>query len=184
VPFFHHGGKSGRVAEYAPLIHRWGRMAERATRGLFMMLVLALVGCDHATKVVAKVTLQGAVPRTLIAGVLDLRYAENRDTAFSLSRDFASPAKGWVILAMSCLAVAAVAAAWWKRRRQARLLEHAAFVLVVGGAIGNVLDRLARGYVVDFIHLRWWPVFNVADVAICAGGVLVGLALMRSTASA
>ncbi|MGO9715067.1 MAG: signal peptidase II [Polyangiaceae bacterium] len=148
-------------------------------RGLLMVLVLALVGCDHATKVVAKITLEGSAPRALITGVLDLQYAENRDTAFSLLRNVATPAKGSLILVMSCLAIAAIAAAWWKRRRVAGLLEHAAFVLVVGGAIGNVLDRIEQGYVIDFIHLRRWPVFNVADVAICVGGALVGVVMMR-----
>ncbi len=144
------------------------------------MLALALVGCDHATKVVAKVTLQGGLPRSIIAGIVELRYAENRDTAFSLLRSSSSPARGPLILAMSCLAIAAIATAWWKRRRVAPALEHAAFTLVIGGAIGNFVDRVARGYVVDFIHVRMWPVFNVADVAICVGAALVGLVLMRA----
>jgi signal peptidase II len=158
---------------------RWARMAKRAIHVFLMMLVLGIVGCDHATKFVAKVSLEGEAPRALITGVLDLRYTENRDTAFSLLHDFTNPAKGPLILMMSLFAIAAIAAAWWKRRRVAGLLENAAFVLVVGGAIGNMIDRLARGYVVDFIHLELWPVFNVADVAICVGGALVGLVMMR-----
>jgi signal peptidase II len=155
-------------------------MAERAIRWGFMVLMLALVGCDHATKVAAKITLEGAVPRSIIAGLVDLEYAENRDTAFSLLRGHASPAKGPLLVAMASLAIMAIAVAWWKRRRQATALEHTAFALVLGGAIGNVVDRMTRGYVVDFIHVRMWPVFNVADIAICVGGALVGLALMRA----
>jgi signal peptidase II len=155
-------------------------MVERTIRGLLLMLVVALVGCDHATKVVAKITLEGSAPRSLIPGVLDLQYTENRDTAFSLFHDVTSPAKGPLILLMSCLAIAAIAVAWWKRRKVAGLVEHLAFVLVVGGAIANVTDRLERGYVVDFIHLRRWPVFNVADMAICVGGALVGIVMMRA----
>jgi signal peptidase II len=148
-----------------------------------MVLMLALVGCDHATKVVARVTLRGNAPRSIVAGVLDLRYAENRDTAFSLLHRFGGPAKEALILGMSLLAVSAIAVAWWKRRRAASLLEHAAFTLVVGGAVGNVVDRIARGYVVDFIHVRMWPVFNVADMAICVGGALVGVVMMRARAT-
>jgi signal peptidase II len=154
-------------------------MREIVGRGLLMMLVVGLVGCDHATKVVAKVTLEGGTPHALIPGVLDLVYTENHDTAFSLLRAVTSPAKGPLILLMASLAILAVVVAWWKRRRQARLLEHTAFALVVAGAFGNVLDRLQRGYVVDFIHLQYWPVFNVADIAVCAGGALVGIVLMR-----
>jgi signal peptidase II len=144
-----------------------------------MGLVVALVGCDHATKVVAKITLEGNPPRAVIPGVLDLVYTENHDTAFSLLHELTSPAKGPLILVMASLAILAIAVAWWKRRRVARPLEHAAFALVVAGALGNVLDRAQRGYVVDFIHLQYWPVFNVADIAVCAGGALVGIALMR-----
>jgi signal peptidase II len=52
----------------------------------------------------------------------------------------------------------------------------AGLALVMGGAVGNLVDRALRGHVVDFIHVSGWPVFNVADVAIVAGGLLVVLA--------
>src|ERR1700733_8265163 len=123
-------------------------MVERVARGLLLMLVVALVGCDHATKVVAKITLEGSAPKAVIPGVLDLVYTENRDTAFSLFHGVPSPAKGPLILVVACLAMAA---------------------LVV-----------ARGHWVDFIHLRRCPVFTVAAVAICGGGALVGVVMMRS----
>ncbi len=144
-----------------------------------MLLVVALVGCDHGTKVVAKITLEGNGPRSIVPGFVDLLYTENHNVAFSVLHDFTSPAKGPLLLVMSCLAIGAIAVAWWKRRRVAGLVEHLAFVLVTGGAIGNVVDRWELGYVVDFIHVRYWPVFNVADIAICAGGALVGIAMMR-----
>jgi signal peptidase II len=154
-------------------------MRARVGQGLLMILMAALVGCDHATKVVAKVTLDGGAPRVLIPGMLDLVYTENHDTAFSLLRAFTSPAKGSLIVVMASLAIVAVAVAWWTRRRVGGLLEHSAFALVIAGALGNVLDRMQRGYVVDFIHVQFWPVFNVADIAVCVGGGLVGIALMR-----
>jgi signal peptidase II len=149
-----------------------------AMRGLVMILVAALAGCDHATKVVATITLPGT-SRVLIPGVLELLYAENRNVAFSLLHGITSPAKEPLILMMAFLAIAAITVIWAKRWRVAGLLEHSAFALVVGGALGNALDRLQRGYVVDFIHIVSWPVFNVADIAVCAGGALVGLVMMR-----
>ena len=138
------------------------------------------VGCDHATKLGAKAALEGREPLSLVANVLDLRYAENRDTAFSLfqRRDMTAPAG--LLLALSCVALALLGAFWWRRRRGG-VVEHAGFALVAAGAVGNVLDRAARGYVVDFIHVAHWPVFNVADVAIVLGmGVLF---LARRSAS-
>jgi signal peptidase II len=154
-------------------------MAQKALRGVLMLLVLALAGCDHATKVVARASLYGAKPLVLISGVLDLQYTENRDTAFDLLSWVTLPSKEWLLLLASGLTLGAIALAWWKRRRLASRTENVAYVLVVGGAIGNVADRVARGYVVDFIHLHRWPVFNVADMAICAGATLLGVAMVR-----
>jgi signal peptidase II len=155
-------------------------MVERAVRGILLFFVIALVGCDHATKVVAKITLEGSAPKRLIPGVLDLVYTENHDTAFSLLHRVTNPAKGPLLILMSSLAILAIAVAWWKRRAVAGRIEHLAFVLIVGGAIANVLDRVARGYVVDFIHVVRWPVFNVADMAICVGGPLLGIAMRKA----
>jgi signal peptidase II len=156
-------------------------MVARTLRGVLMLLLLALVGCDHATKVVAKITLEGGRTHAVIPGILDLVYAENRDTAFSLTRNLVGPLKGWLLIGFSCVAVVAIAVAWWKRRGRASAMESVAFVLVVAGAIGNVADRIAHGYVVDFIHIHRWPVFNVADMAICAGALLMGIRLRRET---
>ncbi len=159
-------------------------MVARTIRGALMLLLLALVGCDHATKVVAKITLEGGRTHAVIPGILDLVYAENRDTAFSLTRNVLGPAKGWFLIAFSCVAIVAIAAAWWKRRAKASATESVAFVLVIAGAIGNVADRIAHGYVVDFIYIHRWPVFNVADMAICAGALLMGLKLRRESVRA
>jgi signal peptidase II len=154
-------------------------MAHKALRGVLMLLVLALAGCDHASKIVAKASLCGEKPLVLISGVLDLQYTENRDTAFSLMSAVPLPSKEWLLLLASGMTLGAIALAWWKRRGQASRTENVAYVLVVGGAIGNVADRVARGYVVDFIHLHRRPVFNVADMAICAGAMLLGVAMVR-----
>jgi signal peptidase II len=60
----------------------------------------------------------------------------------------------------------------WARTR-ASPVSHCAYALIAAGAIGNAADRLLRGRVIDFIHLRFWPVFNVADVAVVAGVILL-----------
>ena len=64
---------------------------------------------------------------------------------------------------------------WWRRRHDSARALHIGFALVVAGAAGNVIDRMMRGYVVDFIHVHYWPVFNVADVTIVAGTILLAL---------
>jgi signal peptidase II len=71
----------------------------------------------------------------------------------------------------------------WVRRRRAGWREHVGFICVVAGAIGNVLDRAARGHVIDFIHVRFWPVFNVADVLVVLGVGLLLWAASRARAA-
>lgn len=160
-------------------------MARRLLRGaLALCALLLLVGCDHGTKLLAKSALESGARRLpLIPGVLDLRYTENRDTAFSLLRrlDLSVPARPLAIISIGSLALLLV---YWWVRRQAPRAEHMAHALIVGGAIGNILDRLVRGYVVDFIHLRYWPVFNVADIAIVVGALWLFVERLRKHAAA
>jgi signal peptidase II len=61
----------------------------------------------------------------------------------------------------------------WQSRRTSGGSARLGFTLALAGALGNVLDRLARGYVIDFIHLTHWPVFNVADVLVVVGIVVM-----------
>jgi len=141
-------------------------MARHVSRWMLLVFTVALVGCDHATKLAAT-----GLGRTvdLVPGVLDLTYTQNHDTAFTLLSSLTWGGKAWLIVAAQVLGSIAVATVWWRRRAEASTLEHVGWSLVLSGAIGNALDRIVRGYVVDFIHLHHWPVFNVADVAIVVG---------------
>lgn len=145
---------------------------------LLMLFTLAMVGCDHATKAVAQAALprRGAVP--LVPGVLDLHYAENRDTAFSLTRLLHFPGKGTLLVALSLIGLGVVLVAWWRRRR-ASTAEQTAYALIVAGALGNAIDRAGRGYVIDFIEIHRWPIFNVADIAVAAGAILLFIITLR-----
>jgi len=147
----------------------------RASRACFLGLlscVAALVGCDHATKLAAEATLRDRPPRLVIRGVLDLSYAENHDVAFDGFSRLSLHPSSWLLVAFGLTMTVGLLAAWVARRRAA-WPEHAAFACLVAGALGNVVDRAARGHVIDFIHIRFWPVFNVADAL-----VVVGVALL------
>lgn len=153
-------------------------MARRVMSWVLVLFTVALVGCDHATKAVAQAALERRGPLSIVPGVLDLRYAENRDMAFSLLRGIQSPAKVAFLFAWSMIALGVVILGWWHSRR-ASVAEQAGYALIVAGAIGNAIDRAVRGYVIDFIHLHRWPVFNVADIAIVAGGILLGIVMFQ-----
>ncbi len=144
-----------------------------ARKALSILVPLAtLVGCDHVTKYAAKAELESQPPRELIASVLELRYVENTDVGFSLLRWIPEGTRRPLLLVFGALAISAliVMLTRWSGPRAGRV----AVVLILGGALGNYLDRLARGYVVDFIHLRHWPIFNAADVWLTAGLILFG----------
>lgn len=150
-------------------------MARTASRWLLLLTTLLLVGCDHATKVAAKDALGLGRVVTLIAGWLDLRYTENFDTAFSLTRAWHGPAKAVVLLGAAAATMVVLVAVAWSRRHRSTPHEHLAYALIFAGAIGNALDRVRCGYVIDFIHVHHWPVFNVADVLVVVGIALLAL---------
>jgi signal peptidase II len=145
-----------------------------------VLLTLSLFGCDHATKLAAEQSLSGGRAVNVVSGVLELRFAPNPDTAFSLLRTFGIAPAPSVLIAASALALAGVVAMWIATRKRASRAQHVGFALVLAGALGNVVDRAMRGYVVDFIHLTRWPVFNVADIAVVAGAILLGLCALFS----
>lgn len=155
----------------------------RASRAYFLGLlacILALVGCDHATKLAAATALREHGPLVLVPGVVDLAYTENHDVAFDgLSRVSLHVSPAW--LALLALSITAATIVVWVRRRRAAWPVHAGFACIVAGALGNAFDRAARGHVVDFIHVRFWPVFNVADILVVTGIAILLLSRMAAT---
>lgn len=148
-----------------------------------LLLTLSLFGCDHATKIAAQANLANGRTVNVVSGVLELRFTPNPDTAFSLLRTFGVARSPGLLLAASGIALLGVVALWIAARKRATRAQHIGFALVLAGALGNVVDRAIRGYVIDFIHLTWWPVFNVADIAVVAGMILLGLCALTAPPS-
>jgi signal peptidase II len=164
-------------------------MRQRFLAFFALFLALGLFGCDHASKHYAATRLQPpASPLAVVPGVVELRYTENHDTAFSLTRVVSSANKSSILVGLALLGVVAVGAAWWRRRKTASPLQHVAFAAIASGALGNAVDRVLRGFVVDFIHVRvgWldWPIFNVADVAVTIGVALLLVSELRKKPNA
>jgi signal peptidase II len=112
----------------------------------------------------------------LVSGVFDLEYVKNTDSAFSVFGRLLGPAsRFWIVLLLQTAANLALLGWIVSRWPKSGGVERAAQAVLLGGALGNLFDRVVRGYVVDFIHIHYWPVFNVADVAITIG---VGLLLL------
>jgi signal peptidase II len=125
---------------------------------------------------------------TVSESFLRLRYAENPGAAFGLFRQLPEAARGPLFHLVSLGAVVLII--YYFRKLQGTKAERWAYFglpLVLGGAVGNYVDRLSRGFVIDYLEAHWfdkpgwtWPSFNVADTAICIGvGMLVIDSLVR-----
>ncbi len=135
-----------------------------------LVAALVVVVADQAAKRAAQSL---GSPVTLVPGVIGLRYAENTGVAFSLLSGYP---------ALTGLLSAGLIAAGWAALRRFALgpLSRAGAALMLGGAVGNLLDRLLRGYVIDMIELLFvrFPIFNLADAALTLGCVLMALSLL------
>ena len=147
----------------------------------WVIVSLAVLASDRVTKaLVERLTITGW-RRTVIPGFFDLVHTRNSGIAFGLLADSPLP---WMRIALIALSlVAAVAMAWLLvAGRAGGQRSRAGIALILGGAAGNLLDRLMDGGVVDFILIYFrgheWPAFNVADSAIVVGAALVLLELL------
>jgi signal peptidase II len=136
----------------------------------FWIAAVLVVVLDQLSKRVVSTTFSPGESRIVIPHLLWLTYVQNHSGAFGL---FGS--QPWLLIVMALVVLAMF---WFSFRDSAARsrLVRIAFGAIVGGAIGNIVDRFHYGYVVDFIDLRWWPVFNVADSCITIGVVLLVLA--------
>lgn len=166
----------GSQVAQAPPDNQARRPWHRAVAWLAVAAALTYAA-DLLSKVLVVARLEGRPPVTLIPGVLDLQVTRNGGAAFSLGTGAT-----WLFTAVAVVVVAAIV-------RTARRLRSRAWAvdlgLLLGGAVGNLTDRLFRapgpwqGHVVDWIHLHHWPVFNVADAAITVGALLAVVLSLR-----
>jgi signal peptidase II len=151
-----------------------GASAERG-RPLLLFAVVALAGfaLDQASKVLAGEHLQPNLPVPIAGGVVQLTLIHNPGSAFGII------SQGWVPIAASAIVCVVILAYTFAGGLAGVPVRAVALGLIVGGALGNLCDRLRTGGVVDFIDFRVWPVFNVADIAVTVGVGLLALELIR-----
>ena len=137
-------------------------------------VIVGVIALDQISKLLVLAYLyEGEV--AIIKNVLHFTYVENRGMAFGLLAD-----RRWIFLVASVIGIALVALYLFKFTK--RPLSQVALSLIVGGGIGNMIDRVRLGFVVDFIDFCafdfWVWVFNVADAAVCVGAALFVLDLI------
>ena len=132
-------------------------------------LALAVLAVDQAVKAIVSSSLRDGRVLDLLGGFIRIDLTWNSGAAFGMFR-----ADGGAF-ALIALAVSAGIVFSYRRVAHSPVVVRAALGLILGGALGNLVDRVRLGYVVDFIDLRWWPVFNLADSAIVLGVALLVL---------
>jgi len=117
--------------------------------------------------------------RLIVPHLLYLTYVQNTHGAFGLFGD-----RIWFLIGLAVVVLGLFYVAFRDAAAQS-LLVRIAFGAILGGAVGNIVDRIQRHFVVDFIDLRWWPVFNVSDSCITIGVLLLvlGSAKRRTVAA-
>jgi len=108
----------------------------------------------------------------IIENVFSITYVENYGAAWGILSN-----NNWIILILTPLLIGLIV--WYLYKISKNKLEYIAGGLVIGGAIGNYLDRIVRGYVVDFFDFKIWPVFNIADIGIVVGCILMILLFIK-----
>ena len=161
------------------------RTAGRFGRLSWLWLTLLVLVIDQASKVYFDSALQMYQQVVIIPDYFSWTLAYNTGAAFSFLADSA----GWQrwLFALIAVVVSTVLLVWLKRLGRNDTWLAIALALILGGALGNLYDRIAYGHVIDFILVHWehrlFPAFNVADSAICVGAVMLALDMFKSKKS-
>ncbi|MBC9252247.1 signal peptidase II [Pseudomonas alcaligenes] len=160
--------------------------ASRFGRLVWLWLALAVFLLDQGSKQVVLQVLEYGQRVVVIDGYFDWVHVYNRGAAFS----FLAGESGWQrwLFAAIAMGVSAVLVVWLKRLKRDETWLAIALALVLGGALGNLYDRMVLGHVVDFILLHWqdqyrFPAFNLADSGITLGAVMLALDMFKSKKS-
>ena len=149
----------------------------------YLFVSLGVITLDQWTKWLVEIHLPQHTAQPILPGFLNLTHVRNTGVAFGLFASHGMNGGSWLLTLLGLAALAAVAIYFWFASVHDRLLL-VSLALVVGGAVGNLIDRMSSGAVTDFIDVyvgTWhWPSFNVADSAISIGIVLMAIDSFRS----
>jgi signal peptidase II len=144
---------------------------------IYLIFILGML-LDYVTKIWAIDTLKGKADITVIEGFFDFSYLENRGAAFGIFQG-----RVYLLAFVTMIIMAVLFVMYQKTKKKTKLLTIST-ALILTGAIGNLIDRLRYGFVVDFISWHWkntyyFPTFNVADICITVGTGLLILYIIK-----
>jgi len=152
--------------------------------GLLAAVVVVGVAADQITKYLVEIHLRGRGLVRVIDGFFEFRYARNPGAFFSLGAEL-DPSIRRVVFVVASLAATVLIGRLYARAERSQVALRWALMLLLAGALGNLVDRVLWGEVIDFVHMYWrgvfdWATFNVADALIVFGLGLLVVDLFRS----
>ncbi|AWK82721.1 signal peptidase II [Photobacterium damselae] len=149
-------------------------LKQSGIRWLWLAILVFII--DIGSKLVVMNAMDYGWPNRIeVLPFFNLLYVHNYGAAFS----FLSDAGGWQrwLFTAIALGVCGLLLFWMRRTPASNKIANSAYALIIGGALGNLFDRMYHGFVVDFLDFYWgnyhWPAFNIADSAICLGAALI-----------
>ena len=142
---------------------------------IWLAVIAVVIFLDQLTKNLVVLHLKPIGTQPIIENAVHLTYVENEGAAFGMLADIP-----WLFMIISMIAIAALTVYLIVTRRRRDLLIPIALALICGGGIGNMIDRISFGYVVDFLNVELinFPVFNIADSFVCIGAPLLFIAVL------
>lgn len=137
---------------------------------MYYIVVIVWIALDGLTKhwIQTNMTLNDTIP--VIDGIFHITYINNYGAAFSILEG-----KQGILLFVTGAALLGLTGylIWARRKNKMKPMGLLALSTIIGGGLGNLIDRIRLGFVVDFLDFRVWPIFNVADIAVCCGCALL-----------
>ena len=145
----------------------------------FICVAVFAIFLDQVTKWLAVIFLEGNPPVPVIEWFIRFSYVENTGAAWGM---FGKPDQRWIFMTLSSVAIVAILLYVFIAKPKDPLLKYS-LALIAAGGIGNMIDRVLLGYVVDFLEFTFidFPVFNVADSFVCIGAAMLILYLIIDT---
>ncbi len=139
---------------------------------LYLSVIILGVLVDQMVKLLVAAKLPLGAGFAILPGILQIHYVQNTGAAWSMFSD------STFMLGLFSVVMAVLLSVWFIKTPRAKVGERMALCLMISGAVGNMTDRFRLGYVVDFIELPHWPVFNIADMLLCIGVGLLAVLLI------
>lgn len=142
---------------------------------IYLIITAVFIIADQISKNAVVSSMQLGESRTVIDGVFDLYYIHNDGAAYSILQG-----KQALLIVFTVILMIGILVYMFAYRKTMSAIESIALALILGGGIGNLIDRIAYGYVIDFLNIHIIPIFNVADIAITCGCILFAVTVLFS----